>query len=1270
MGWVDEVVRPVRWLKRAFLPGLCSVALWGCGGGSGGGGEAAPAGTGPAPAAVTLNADGGSLTTPEGVKLLVPAGALTSATTLRVAVDSAGAPALPALLKPAGSTYAITPHGSTFADDVTVRIPAPAVTLQANERLFLAKAQPGGSWEVFTDTVNDGSTLEIKVRSFSYVTAVVIGYTQPAVPTVQPLPYALSAPTFSCDGQPCANPQFIGTFTLGATLSGNGGQFPQNCANPTVEVRAQNGLYPLNTVSGGSLATVDSSSVVTFTGTLPSAMAVLLAGHYDVAGYLSCTDPATNAQTRLRGPTASLPLVAGTARKGAPAIASFPTALNFATGEAPTLKAILVGGASAVGNGVVSAPTSQDAATVLLERMGPAETAWHFVQSLDQTAADPAPTGAKPWLYWDMNFTLPALGAADNGARYRLRACYASACTVGPIVTLTLVQQTSPPVFTTQPRSPQIQAGETASLGVVVAGTPAPTLQWQTRAPGASALWVDVTAGSGGTTANYTTPPLGLDANGQQYRAVATNSAGVTVSEVVTVSVTAAPTAPSIVVPPAPLQVLAGSDAAFTVTARGTEALSYQWLRNSTAIPGANAPLLKLAGVALADDGALFSVRVTNAVGSVDSPAAALRVSATVPATAAPTIVTQPAAVAVSAGNVATFAVGVNGAGPISFQWRKDGSAIAGATAAAYTLPAVAAGDAGNYSVVVSNAAGSVTSQAATLAIAPATVVTVPAPPQAPTLLAQPASVVAAPGLSATLAVSVQGSGPLAFQWFLNGTALAGQTGPVLSLPAVAGTDAGSYTVQVSNAAGSVTSSAATLTLLGLPAISASPQAASVTTGQTATFGVTATGPALRYQWLRNGVAVDGASSATYTTGALTAADSGAVFSVIVYNGAGIAFSTGAVLTVADPPAAALASRADGKLSALNAHACAVGADGRAYCWGNGASGELGNGASTASAVPVQVSGVGDVVFVSAGGHASCALQRAGTLACWGTLGGGVAWGATPVAVPGVSDAVWVAVGLDHACYVDGAAHVRCWGDNSAGQLGDGSTTSRSAPVTVVGDSGPLSGIVSVSAGQRTTCAVRDTGEVYCWGATVAGQARPTAQPQLRDLGGQTTPLIAAGPVGAGLGHACAINSSSFSPSCWGGNSQGQLGNATFTSNDLAVDTGTFGRDHFASGVTHTCALGNLDVVCWGSVAIGNGSPPQTLTSPQAAGRVASLSLQAHTVNAIAAGDRFTCALRTSGDVQCWGLNNAGQTGIGSLSDTVQVLTPTSTTAGAVFWHP
>jgi hypothetical protein len=583
-----------------------------------------------------------------------------------------------------------------------------------------------------------------------------------------------------------------------------------------------------------------------------------------------------------------------------------PTQLDVVEGLTANLDAVLGGGASKLASvnyqSVFTPPTAEDRAVIDWQRSDDGGASWQVIAHSFQNEGNPLPYGTgMPWRQWSVRHGFIAT-ILEQGALLRVRACYtppagaALPCVTGPATLLNVLQRSALPAISISPRSVLVRTGQTANLSVTASGLPAPTLQWQRRAANSSESWTNVSVGSGATTAIYMTAPMTLSDNGMQFRVVATNSLGSVESAGATISVSDLDVAPSITTQPGHLTVTSGSDAVFAVTATGTEALSYQWSRSGTPIVGANSAVLRLTSVSNADAGA-YGVTVSNDAGDVDSNTAQLTVIPGTAVAVAPTIVTQPASVTVNAGNTATFAVGVDGSGPFAFVWRKDGSVLPGATSAVLTLNAAATGSAGSYSVTVSNAANpsGLASAAATLTVLPNGAAS------APVITTQPSTIIVAPGGSGVLAVAATGSGPLSYQWFSEGVPMSGETAAVLTLSNVGADDAGSYAVSVTNSLGSVSSNVADVILLGAPVITASPASVSLFENSTTTFRVEATGSALRYQWLLNGSPLANSNSDAYTTPSLTVADSGAVYSVIVFNGAGLTVSSPAVLTVQTP---------------------------------------------------------------------------------------------------------------------------------------------------------------------------------------------------------------------------------------------------------------------------------------------------------------------------------------------------------------------------------
>ena len=223
------------------------------------------------------------------------------------------------------------------------------------------------------------------------------------------------------------------------------------------------------------------------------------------------------------------------------------------------------------------------------------------------------------------------------------------------------------------------------------------------------------------------------------YTAVATNAVGSAASNSIVLVVTGAPpppiipTPPPVTVPPdstvppdgslnAPvilqqpvnLTIATGGTAVFSLVATGNPAPTYEWRKNGLPIFGAAGPVLTLTDVTI-NDIATYRVLVTNSVGSVMSSTVALIVSQSAPVYEAPTITQQPVSATVMEGGTATFTVTATGTPSPSYQWEKNGVAMSGATSPALTLSGVSTNDSGSYRVVVSNSAGSVTSEAATL---------------------------------------------------------------------------------------------------------------------------------------------------------------------------------------------------------------------------------------------------------------------------------------------------------------------------------------------------------------------------------------------------------------------------------------------------------------------------------------------------------------------------------------------------------------------------
>jgi hypothetical protein len=219
------------------------------------------------------------------------------------------------------------------------------------------------------------------------------------------------------------------------------------------------------------------------------------------------------------------------------------------------------------------------------------------------------------------------------------------------------IEGTSPtaPSIAAQPANQTVTAGQTAIFSVTAGGTVPLVYQWQK----------DTTPISGATSASYTTPTTATSDSGSKFSVVVSNSAGKITSNAATLTVNAAPIAPSITQQPANQTVSAGQTATFSVTAAGTAPLSYQWQKGTTAITGATSASYTTPATATSDNGTKFSVVVSNTAGKITSNPATLSVNA---APVAPSITQQPSNQTVTVGQTATFSVTAAGTAPLSYQ--------------------------------------------------------------------------------------------------------------------------------------------------------------------------------------------------------------------------------------------------------------------------------------------------------------------------------------------------------------------------------------------------------------------------------------------------------------------------------------------------------------------------------------------------------------------------------------------------------------------------
>jgi hypothetical protein len=426
------------------------------------------------------------------------------------------------------------------------------------------------------------------------------------------------------------------------------------------------------------------------------------------------------------------------------------------------------------------------------------------------------------------------------------------------------------PVLIYSSRGMHVDAGQTAILCVTVIGYPNMHYQWKKNGVNISGaddcilVIKNVTAVDAG---NYT--------------CTITNKYGSITTPICEIDVHAKPV---ILVQPVAVEINSGAVLTVSVTASGSLPLSYQWYKNNVVIIGAISSTYTKTVSAVADTG-FYSCKVSNQYGSVTSAAASVVVKAS---SVAPTINVQPQSASIFDGETLSLSIVASGTDPLTYQWKKNGSNIVGATAQAYTKTGALIADSGSYTCVVTNIAGSVESNAAVISVVGV----------APVIDAQPQNTTVYDGSSFTLSVTAHGTVPLTYQWKKNGSNIAGATSSSYTKTGVMA-DSGSYTCVVTNVVSSTETNSAAVVVQGIiPVIDTQPTGTTILDGQSFTVTVVAHGTAsLTYQWTKNGVNVDGATSATYTKNPAAMTDTGS-YVCIVSNIAGSTSTNGVVVTV------------------------------------------------------------------------------------------------------------------------------------------------------------------------------------------------------------------------------------------------------------------------------------------------------------------------------------------------------------------------------------
>lgn len=451
---------------------------------------------------------------------------------------------------------------------------------------------------------------------------------------------------------------------------------------------------------------------------------------------------------------------------------------------------------------------------------------------------------------------------------------YSSYGSVGPYtLTGTYVPLSVAPMITQQPAPNTVaNQGTKVTLSVTVLSNTAATYQWKKNnvaIPGKTASTLVFTSVQPADDATYT-----VDVKNAAITTPITSDPAVLTVYYKPVF-TQQPT-------PAKTTVASGANVSYTVAANakdGPAVISYQWKRGTTVLAGATAATINLNNVTFFDAG-VYTCVASNTIGATTSTAVTLTV------TSAPIItVDLPATKHLALGGTGTASVTVVGTAPFAYQWWKDGAKIPGATKSSYAFTAVKATAAGDYYVVVTNQGGTGTVTSGHM------IVDVQNKPAIATAGQPAAATTVNAGASFTLNCAATGDPTLMYQWQFNGVNLAdggavsGSTTSALTINPAAFSNQGTYRCIVTNAVGTVTSRNAVVTVLSPASIVTPPQPLKIATGGTGVLKVVATGtPVLKYQWIKDGIAISTAKAASLTLAHASVSLTSGNYSVTVSN--------------------------------------------------------------------------------------------------------------------------------------------------------------------------------------------------------------------------------------------------------------------------------------------------------------------------------------------------------------------------------------------------
>ena len=838
-------------------------------------------------------------------------------------------------------------------------------------------------------------------------------------------------------------------------------------------------------------------------------------------------------------------------------------------------------------------------------------------------------------------FNQPNASAADAG-RYRVTATNLAGSFTSNEVNV-IIDEAVPPAVHGLPASLTVAYGDSLSLYGVITGSPMLYYQW--KKDGENLV--------GGNYQSYGKSPM-TAADAGSYTLTVTNSVGTFTSQPVTVTVSPA-IAPGLANMPAIITAEYNGSINIYPAISGTQPMTYVWRKDGVVMDTAISSSFYKSQARPADAG-VYTVTVTNVAGSATSSETTVIVNPALP----PEIYNVPATFVGRYGESLSVNPSVSGTGPISYQWRKDGVAVYQGQNLSLSKNAITAADSGTYTLTATNLVGSVTSSGMVVTVLE---------PEAPAIYGLPGAVARNYGDSLSLSATVTGTQPMTFQWKKDGVELAGGNSQQLYRGPVTPADNGTYTLTVSNLAGTATSSAVSVVVqeAAAPAIYNFPAGLEVDYGQSISIWTTVVGTSpLTIQWRKDGVLLPNETSSYFNRSYVTTADSGD-YTMTVINQVGSITSPVLHVTVRPPVPPSITGQPQ-SLAVSPGHTAnfsinATGTSPLSYQWyGNGVA-IMGATSSSLAIAEVDQAKLGSyhVVLSNPGGSitsdpAGLALDdglaivtavASSGFSFWiksdgslwasgenyyGQLGDGsrtTRLNARMIA----TDVVAADAGWSHTLYLRKDGTLWAMGNNEYGQLGTGSHASEAAPVQVA------SGVIAVEAGYDTSFFIKSDHTLWAMGQNTDGRLGDGT------LESRATPVQIATNVrkiSAGSGHGLMILQDG---TMWafGQNYSGQLGDGTYSSRYTPVQIDLDVAEVSAGG--EYSAYIKTDGTLWSMGRNYNGQLGDGTTTTRN-----SPVMIAGGVQSVSAGSN--CKLYVGVDGKLWGTgdNYQGQLGDGSYN--------------------